>query len=74
MSDKPRMAYYRNVGWGVTSYEGPDDVIAIRKGRLFTESFERGMDPTGNDGEWMFDGGLGMRTYATLEKPKEWKP
>lgn len=69
-----RLAFYRNVGYGLTSYEGPDEVVGIRKGRLFTETFERGMEPTGREGEWVFDGGLGMRTYATLKQPDGWQP
>lgn len=69
-----REAFYRNVGYGLTSWEGPDAVVAVRKGRLFTQTFDGGMEPSGKDGEWKFDGGFGMVTYATLVKPAGFNP
>ncbi len=71
---KAREAFYRNVGYGLVSWEGPDKVIAVRGGKLFTETFDNGMDPSGQKDEWVFDGGFGMKTYATLVKPEGFDP
>lgn len=54
--------FYKNVGYGLTSYERGDDFIEIRDGKLFTETFDSfGMEWNGST--WVFDSGLGMRTY-----------
>ena len=56
---------YKNIGFGLVSYEEPDEVISVSrtKGKIFTSTFEReGMQWDGRKGVWFFDGGLGMRT------------
>jgi len=56
---------YKNVGYGLTSYEGGSDAIGVKKGKLFTETFDSmGMEWTGTT--WKFDGGLGLVTYIVL--------
>ncbi|MBI2108679.1 MAG: hypothetical protein HYT93_00660 [Parcubacteria group bacterium] len=56
---------YKNVGYGLTSYEDGSDAIEIKKGKLFTETFDSmGMEWTG--ATWKFDGGLGLVTYIVL--------
>lgn len=56
---------YKNVGYGLTSYEVGNDAIKIRKGKLFTETFDSmGMEWTGQT--WKFDGGLGLVTTIVL--------
>jgi len=32
---------YRLVGWGITNYEGPDEVTSIRAGRIYTETYDK---------------------------------
>lgn len=56
---------YKNVGHGLTSYELGSDAIKIRKGKLFTETFDStGMEWTGKT--WKFDGGMGLITTIVL--------
>ena len=57
---------YKNVGYGLTSYEpGHKTVIGVKNGKLFTDSFDsEGMDWDEATNSWVFDGGLGLRTYA----------
>lgn len=53
--------FYKNVGYGLTSYERGDDAVEIRDGKLFTKTVNSfGMDWDDNAKTWVFDGGLGM--------------
>ena len=53
--------FYRNDGYGLTSYERGDDAIEIHDGKLFTDTFDKiGMEWDGKT--WVFDGGLGIKT------------
>lgn len=54
---------YKNVGFGVVSYEYcNDDNLKIKNGKLLTETFDR--EGLSWDGEyWKYNGGLGMVTY-----------
>lgn len=54
---------YKNVGYGLISYEGPDTVVEIRDGKLFTETFDS-MGMEWKAGQWIFDTGLGLKTIA----------
>lgn len=55
---------YKNVGYGVVSYEMGHGPIEQQDGKLFTDTFESdGM--VWKDGQgWLFDSGLGLQTYA----------
>jgi len=57
---------YKNVGYGLVSYEpGEQDVIGIKKGKLFTNTFDSiGMEWDKRQQLWKFDSGLGLVTYA----------
>lgn len=56
---------YKNVGFGLTSYENGGDVLGRQKEKLFTDAFSKmGMDWNGST--WVFDSGLGMKTYIVL--------
>ncbi|KKT28113.1 hypothetical protein A3G55_02450 [Candidatus Giovannonibacteria bacterium RIFCSPLOWO2_12_FULL_44_25] len=56
---------YKNVGYGLTSYEIGDDALKIKSGKLFTKTFDStGMEWTGQT--WKFDGGLGLVTTIVL--------
>lgn len=56
---------YQNVGYGLVSYENGSDAIRVKKGKLFTDTFNStGMEWTGET--WKFDGGLGLVTYIVL--------
>ena len=58
---------YKNVGYGLTSYEEGNDFHEIRDGKLITETFDsEGMTWDEAESCWKFDGGLGMITYAIL--------
>ena len=64
---------YKNVGYGLTSYEeGKGEVVEIKDGRLFTNSFDReGMQWDERTQSWKYDGGLGLVTYAiAADDPK----
>jgi hypothetical protein len=52
---------YKNVGYGLTTFEWGSDFTHYEDGRLFTRCFDSGME--WKNGMWTFDGGLGMRTY-----------
>ena len=53
---------YRNVGYGLATFEWGNDFDRYEDGKLFTRCFDTyGMEWKG--GHWVFDGGLGMRTY-----------
>jgi hypothetical protein len=54
--------FYKNVGYGLTSYERGDDAVEIKDGKLFTETFNTFGMEWKND-QWVFDGGLGMKTF-----------
>lgn len=56
---------YKNVGFGCTSYEKGDNVIEVRRGKLFTETFD-GMGMEWDGETWKFDGGVGLVTYIVL--------
>jgi hypothetical protein len=61
--------YYRNTGYGMTSYEGPDKVLKRKGEKLYTETFDSsGLDWNGH--EWVFDSGLGLVTHVQVEKPE----
>lgn len=69
MTDKPDMSLvattqfaYKNVGYGVISYEGGNDFDRYEDGALFTDTFDRDGGLQWGRGEWFYDGGLGMRT------------
>lgn len=64
--------FYKNVGYGLTSYERGDDAVAVRKGLLFTETFSSaGMEWNESKQTWVFDGGLGLRTFIVAgDDPK----
>ncbi|MDP3696687.1 MAG: hypothetical protein Q8R55_01490 [Candidatus Taylorbacteria bacterium] len=55
---------YKNTGYGLVSYEDGSDAIGVKKGRLFTDCFEHGMD--WNSQTWKFDSGLGSVTTIVL--------
>jgi hypothetical protein len=56
---------YRNVGFGMVTYERGSDAIEVRDGKLFTETFsEMGMDWNGET--WKFYGGGGLVTTVLL--------
>lgn len=55
---------YKNTGYGLVSYEDGSDAIGVKKGRLFTDCFEHGMDWNGQT--WKFDSGLGLVTTVVL--------
>lgn len=58
--------YYKNVGYGLTSYEGPYKVIDRDHESIFTEDFDScGMIWDEKNQTFKFDGGLGLVTYAT---------
>lgn len=60
---KGDMVFYKNIGYGVVSYEGPDMVIRKRGNRLYTQAFDKqGLKWDGRT--WVFDGGLGLVTYV----------
>jgi hypothetical protein len=53
--------FYKNVGYGLTSYERGDDVIEVKGRKLYTQTFNKsGLDWNGST--WVFDGGLGLKT------------
>lgn len=64
---------YKNVGYGLTSYErGDNDVIEIKDGNLYTNTFDSmGMNWDNARNCWKFDGGLGMVTYAIAADDQE---
>ena len=54
---------YKNIGYGLVSYEKGDDATGRKKGRLMTECFsDIGMDWDERQETWFFDSGLGLRT------------
>ena len=54
--------FYKCVGYGLTSYERGDDVVEIRDGKLFTNTFDTyGLEWNGTT--WVSDGALGLKTY-----------
>ena len=55
---------YKNSGYGLVSYEDGSDAIGVKKGRLFTNTFDHGMDWNGQT--WKFDSGLGLVTTIVL--------
>ena len=56
---------YKNVGFGLTSYEKGHGEVWRKGGKLFTSTFDSmGMEWNGET--WVFDGGLGMKTYIAL--------
>ena len=55
---------YKNSGYGYVTYEDGSDAIEIKKGRLFTNCFDHGMDWNGQT--WKFDSGLGLVTTIVL--------
>jgi hypothetical protein len=57
---------YKNVGYGLTTYEwGRNDVQKIKGQKLFTDTFDSfGMDWDEATGTWKFDGGLGLVCYV----------
>ncbi len=58
--------FYKNSGFGLVSYEGPDVVYKRKKNKLFTGTFDS--SPMEWDGTtWKFDGGVGLVVYAVLE-------
>lgn len=64
---KPKVGtvvHYKNVGYGLTCYEEGNAVTGYDPaGRMLTETFDNdGFE--WKDGRWVFDGGLGLRTYA----------
>ena len=56
---------YKNVGFGLVSYEDGCDYVCKKKGKLYTEMFDCGMEWNGHT--WEFDGGLGLRTLVVLK-------
>ena len=57
---------YKNIGYGYISYERGNDFVCKKKGKLYTQTFERsGMEWNGNT--WEFDGGLGLKTIVMLK-------
>jgi hypothetical protein len=64
---KGDLVAYKNVGYGIISYERGDAVTAIKGGKLYTPTFDsRGMTWDSFANAWVFDGGLGLKTYAIL--------
>lgn len=56
---------YQNVGFGATTYESGDNKLWRKRGRLFTDTFDKqGMEWDGNT--WKFNGGLGLITRIVL--------
>src|SRR3989338_3427897 len=55
---------YKNTGYGLVSYEDGSDAIGVKKGRLFTDTFDHGMDLDGQN--WKFNSGLGLVTTVVL--------
>lgn len=54
---------YKNVGYGLVSYEEGDEKIWRKGGKLFTPTFDSiGMEWNGQT--WEFDGGLGLKTLV----------
>lgn len=53
---------YRNTGYGLTTYERVRGIIGVKKGALYTSSFDRGDGMTWNGVTWVFDCGLGLAT------------
>lgn len=64
---------YKNIGYGLISYEEGSDAIGVKKGKLYTDTFDKmGMEWNGTT--WVFDGGLGLRTeIATIAELKEYE-
>jgi len=52
---------YKNVGYGYTTYEEGSDVIGVKKGVLFTHTFDK-MGMMWNGETWQFDSGSGLVT------------
>ena len=56
---------YKNIGFGLTSYEDGSEKVWRKSGKLFTPTFDSmGMEWNGKT--WEFDGGLGMKTLIVL--------
>ena len=55
---------YKNTGDGLATHEDGSDAICIKKGRLFTDTFDHGMD--WDSQTWKFDSGLGLVTTIVL--------
>lgn len=56
--------FYKNVGYGLTSYELGDDIVTQKGGKLFTRTFDSyGMEWDDRRETWCFDGGLGLKCY-----------
>jgi len=64
---------YKNIGYGLVSYEDGSDAIGIKNGRLFTDTFDKvGMEWNGKT--WVFNGGLGMTTeIASIEELRKYE-
>lgn len=53
---------YKNVGFGLTTYER-DTVVSMSQGKLFTNSFSSsGMEWKEAEQTWVYDGGVGMKS------------
>jgi hypothetical protein len=53
---------YKNVGYGLVSYEAGDDFDRYEDGKLYTNTFSSyGMEWRGD--RWRHDSGFGMRSY-----------
>lgn len=62
--------FYKNVGYGLVTYEKGNDFLKIEDGRLFTRTFDSIGFQWGPKG-WFFDGGLGLVTYVVGADNKE---
>lgn len=56
---------YKHIGYGLISYEGPEEIIDKDDNKIYTSDFEEvGMEWDDKSQTYKYDGGLGLVTYA----------